>query len=71
MMPFDEQYPNIADWVQDNWIEIGQGEYSRSFIRVLDTGGLVWEGKESYPTIAEALADADAAIDRWVNGTGS
>lgn len=64
MTTFDEQYPNIANWVQDGWIEIGQDDYSRSFIRVLDIGGLVWESKESYETVAEALAEADAAVGR-------
>lgn len=63
-MTFDKQYPNIANWVQDGWIEIGQDDYSRSFVRVLDIGGMVWEGKESYETVAEALAEADAAISR-------
>ena len=61
---FDEQYPNIANWVQGGWIGIGQDDYGRSFIRVLDIGGLLWEGKESYETVAEALAEADAAIGR-------
>ena len=65
MTIFDEQYPNLAGWVQDGWIEIGQDDYSNSFIRVLDAGGLVWESEESYETVAEALAEADAAIGRW------
>ncbi|MCB8924027.1 MAG: hypothetical protein H6652_00205 [Ardenticatenaceae bacterium] len=70
MSTFDEQYPNIAWWVQDGWIEIGQDEYSRSFIRVLDIGGLVWESKESYETVAEALAEADAAFGRFADEEG-
>jgi hypothetical protein len=70
MTPFDEQYPNIARWVQDGWIELGQDEHSRSFIRVLDEGGMIWEGKKSYPNVAEALADADTAIGRWVEELG-
>ena len=64
MSSFDEEYTNIAWFVQDGWIEIGQDEYSRSFIRVLDIGGLLWESKESYETVAEALAETDAAIKR-------
>lgn len=70
MTLFDEQYPNIALWVQDGWIEIGQDDYSRSFVRVLDEGGMIWEGKESYPNVADALADADVAIGRWANEAG-
>lgn len=70
MSTFDEKYPNIASWVQDGWIEIGQDEYSRSFIRVLDIGGLVWESKESYETVAQALAEADKAIEQFAHEEG-
>ena len=56
--------------MQDGWIEIGQDDFSRSFIRVLDSGGLVWEGKTTYDTVAAALAEADAAIGRWIEGEG-
>ncbi len=69
-MTFDKQYPHIANWVQDGWIEIGQDDYSRSFVRVLDIGGMVWEGKESYETVAEALAEANAAISRIASENG-
>jgi hypothetical protein len=67
---FDEEYPNIARWVQDGWIELGQDEYSRSFIRVLDIGGLIWEGKETYESVADALADADTAVAQAANELG-
>ena len=64
MSTFDEQYPNIAWWVQDGWIEIGQDDYSDSFIRVLDAGGLVWESRTTHDTVAKALAEAEAEIGR-------
>ena len=67
---FDEQYPNIAWWVQDGWIEMGQDEYSDSFIRVLDAGGLVWESQTTHETVAAALAEADAAIGRLADEQG-
>jgi hypothetical protein len=59
---FEDRYPNITGWVQDGWIELGRDDYSRSFVRVLDIGGLVWEGKERYETVDEALFEADEAI---------
>lgn len=65
MALFDEQYPNITGWIQDGWIEMGQDEYSTSFIRVLDAGGLVWESKSTHETVAAALAEADKAIGQW------
>lgn len=63
--PFDQRYPNIAAWVQDGWIELGHDDFSRSFIRVLDIGGLVWEGEEEYETVEAALLDAEAAVAAW------
>jgi len=65
--PFTDAYPNIAAWVTsgDSWIEIGQNDYCRSLIRVLDIGGMVWEGEEDYATVDEALEAAEAAIANW------
>jgi hypothetical protein len=61
---FEEHYPNIASWIYEHqgWIEIGRDEYSSSFIRILDMGGMIWEGKEQYTSIDDALAAADQAI---------
>ncbi len=67
---FEEQYPNIATWVKDGWIELGRDDYSRSLIRVLDIGGMVWEGEEEYETVDEALAAAEAAILTWRRENG-
>ncbi len=67
---FEERYPNVTGWVRDGWIEIGRDDYSRSFIRVLDIGGMIWEGKQEYETINEALAEAEAAITAWLEENG-
>jgi len=38
---FDEKYPNITRWVKEQgWIEIGQDDYSSSFLRALSPGGM-------------------------------
>ncbi len=68
--PFAALYPNVARWVQDGWVEIGRDDFSRSFVRVLDIGGMVWEGENSYPTVHEALLAADAAIGAWFDENG-
>jgi hypothetical protein len=70
MEPFKERYPKIAEWTLDGWIELGRDEYSNSFIRVLDIGGMVWEGEEWYETIDEALSEAEAAIETWSESNG-
>lgn len=67
---FEARYPNIAAWVQDGWIEIGRDDYSHSFVRALDIGGMVWEGTEEYDSLDEALRMLDAGIAAWCKETG-
>lgn len=67
---FAARYPNIAAWVRDGWIEIGRDDYSRSFVRALDTGGMVWEGAEEYASLEEALQALDAGIVAWTEEMG-
>ena len=65
----ESQYPHIALWVNGHsWIEIGSDEFSTSFVRALDEGGLVWEGDDEYTSLDDALRALDAAIAEW---TGS
>lgn len=68
--PFAALYPNVAGWVQDGWVEVGRDDFSRSFVRVLDIGGLIWEGRADYPTVHAALLAADAAIADWLGENG-
>lgn len=66
---FDEQFPHIADWVLgDGWIEIGRDDYSRSLVRALDLGGMVWEGKTDYTSVSELLQDLEAALTEVAEG---
>ena len=67
---FAARYPNIAAWVQDGWIEIGRDDYSRSFVRALDIGGMVWEGADEYASLEEALRALDAGIAAWIEEMG-
>ena len=64
-------YPTITRWVQEyGWIDIGQDDMSRSFIRALDDGGMVWEGRKSYPTLDAALQDLEAGQVAWMQEQG-
>lgn len=67
---FEETYPTIAQWVQDGWIEIGRDDYSTSLVRALDIGGLVWEGRDTYPTLDAALSDLEAGLRQWMEEHG-
>lgn len=68
--PFEERYPNVAAWVRDGWIEVGYDDCQSSFIRVLDIGGMIWEGADSYETVDDALAEAEKAIVEWHEENG-
>jgi uncharacterized Zn finger protein len=65
---FDELFPTIAEWVKDfGWIEIGHyDDYSSSFVRVLDQGGMIWESEEELPTVDATLRAAEAHIEEWM-----
>jgi hypothetical protein len=67
----DATYPAVARWVMEyGWIEIGQDDMSRSFIRALDDGGLVWEGRAHYPTLDAALQDLETGLAVWMQEQG-
>jgi hypothetical protein len=60
-------YPNTTRWIKEyGWIEIGRNDYSNSFIRVLDKGGLVWEGDGSYETMNDAMKALESGITKWL-----
>jgi hypothetical protein len=59
----DRRFPHIAEWVREwGWIEIGYDDFSRSFVRALDAGGIIWEGAEQYNSLDDALCALDAGI---------
>lgn len=62
----ETRYPHVARWVGEfGWIEIGQDDFSRSMVRALDIGGLIWEGEPRYATLDAALQDLDHALAAW------
>lgn len=63
---FTEKYPNIAGWIKDGWIEVGRDGHSTSIIRVMDEGGLVWEGGTRHKSMDNILQEAEDAIADWI-----
>ena len=63
----EKTYPNIDRWVYEHegLIEIGYDVDSplNSFVRALDCGGMLWEGKDSYDSLDEAMQDLDAGLE--------
>ncbi len=60
-------HPHLWRWVADyGTVEIGHCGQTRSFIRVLDEGGIIWKGRRGYATLDAALADAEAGVARWM-----
>ena len=69
--PFEEADPHVARWVMtQGWIEIGQDDWSRSFVRALDMGGMVWEGDSSYRSVDDALHAVEAGLAAWMRQQG-
>lgn len=67
---FASRYPRINRFVfEHGWIEFGFDNFSHSFIRALDLGGLIWEGQESYNSLDEAFADLERGLGQWANET--
>ena len=68
---FEQRYPHIARWVQAHgYIEMGYDDYSHSFVRALDIGGMIWEGLEQYPTLDEGLQALERALAEWMQAQG-
>ena len=66
-------YRNIAHFVDAiGYIEIGYDHASplTSFIRVLDEGGMVWEGADEYPSLDAAFAALEAGLGEWMEEMG-
>ena len=66
---FTKKYPNIAGWIKSGWIEIGRDGHSTSIIRVLDEGGLVWEGGTRHKSVDKILQEAEDVIADWTNNS--
>ena len=67
----EARYPNVASWVQDRgYVEIGHDDFSQSFVRALDLGGLVWEGETEYRSLDEVLQALDDGIGAWIRENG-
>ncbi len=58
---------SLARWLEAHGtIEFGYSRESRSFVRVLDEGGMIWSGRRSYMTFDAALADCEKGVGRWL-----
>ena len=69
---FEVRYPALTRWVQGaGWLEMGRVDWSRSLIRALDEGGLIWEGGETAPSISAALAEAETTLAAWFRENSS
>ncbi len=67
----DQAFPHLTRWVTTyGWVEIGQDVYSRSFVRALTEGGMIWEGEETYTNLTDALQKLDAAVGAWMKENG-
>ena len=49
---------------------MGQDNYSRSMVRALDIGGMIWEGKTKYASLDELLRDLESGLATWLEENG-
>lgn len=69
--PLGQVYPTIARWASGyGWVEFGIDAVDRPFVRVLDEGGLVWEGEGKYTTLDEALQAMEAGLKEFMREQG-
>ncbi len=66
---FDEMFPTVARWVsqEEGWVELGADHHSRSLVRALYGGGMVWEGADDYKSLDEALRAMEKGIAAWLD----
>jgi hypothetical protein len=69
---FEEAYPNITHFIEAiGYMTIGHDDSPlTSFIRAIDPGGMVWEGKDAYKTLDEAFQDLEQGLERWMREEG-
>ncbi len=70
---FETLYPNAAYFADAiGWIEFGRNDDIplTSFIRAIDMGGMIWEGKDEYDTIDSAFQDLEKGLIEWMNREG-
>ncbi len=66
-------YPNIARFVESwGYITLGRDEdsFDPVFVRALDPGGTIWEGKYSYQSVDDALRDLEKGLAKWMRKEG-
>ncbi|NER78548.1 MAG: hypothetical protein F6K42_03025 [Leptolyngbya sp. SIO1D8] len=70
-MIFEDEYPIIHYFAETTgWIEIGQHEVLSAFVRAYDEGGTVYEGRNTYSSMAQALQDLNAGIKAHLDDLG-
>ena len=59
----EQQYPHIGRWLAEGrLVELGRTDTSRSMVRAIAEGRIVWEGKASYRGLDDLLSDLNEGI---------
>ena len=62
-----ETYPCVARWLEAHGtVEIGYCYHTKSFIRALDEGSMIWKGRATYKSLDAALAACEKGVGRWL-----
>jgi hypothetical protein len=68
---FEKQYPHLSRFVEEQgWIELGYDDNLPAFVKAYDSGGTVFEGKNQYKSIDDALQDLEAKVKAYLEDLG-
>jgi hypothetical protein len=70
---FEATHPHTAHFVDAiGWIGVGHDDDSplTSFIRAIDSGGMVWEDKDAYQTLDKAFQALESGPENWMREQG-
>lgn len=63
---FEKAFPNIHYWViSHGWVEVGQDDCSKSLVRAIDAGGVVWESARKHKSVDKALQALEIFLEKW------
>ncbi len=69
--PLADKYPCVAALIrEDGWIELGLQEYTRTYARALDMGGMLWSGGSRKMTLEELLEAMDDGLAKVFDELG-
>ena len=63
----NDRFPQIANWVRHGgWVEIGLDGRNQFGVRILDEGGMIWEGGDADQSLDDLIQEAEDSLVAWL-----